>query len=84
MSQATQMITVRLNGEQRAFAENTTLISLLSQLSIPKEKVAVELNMEIIPKERLEATVLKAGDEIEGVHFVGGGAVPKKKKEGYG
>ena len=67
-------ITVRLNGEKRLFAGDLTLIDLLNQLSIPKEKIVIELNLEILSKDRLEKTVLKDGDEVEIVHFVGGGS----------
>mgnify|MGYP001568440210 FL=1 len=77
---ASPSITVRLNGEKRSFAGDLTLLGLLTQLSLPKEKVVVELNLEIISKDRLEETVLKDGDEVEIVHFVGGGSAPKKKK----
>ena len=80
MSQATQSITIQLNGEKRVFKESLTLLELLAQLSIPKEKVVIELNLEIIPKDHLEKTALKDGDEVEIVHFVGGGAAPRRKK----
>ena len=73
MSQTIQPLTIRLNGERRVFGEGLTLGGLLSQLSIPKEKVVIELNLEIIPKDRWGETVIKDGDEVEIVHFVGGG-----------
>ena len=76
MPHASPSITVRLNGEKRSFAQDLTLLDLLVQLTIPKEKVAIELNLEIISKDQLEETVLKDGDEVEIVHFVGGGAPP--------
>lgn len=68
------MITVRLNGEKREFDTALTLEALLASLGQPKERVVVELNLEIVPKDRLAGVQMKEGDEIEIVQFVGGGA----------
>ncbi len=68
---------IRLNGELKDFNETLTLAQLLDKLSLAKEKVVVEHNFEIIPKERLAQALIHEGDEIEIVHFVGGGAKPQ-------
>ncbi len=68
------MISLRLNGEKKEFRQAMTLAELLAELSLPREKVVVELNLEIVPKDRLDGTKLKDGDEVEIVHLVGGGA----------
>lgn len=74
MPDTSQMFHVKVNGERRAFHQALTLAELLASLSIPKEKVVVEHNLEIVPKDRLDTVNLKNGDEVEIVHFVGGGA----------
>ena len=65
-----------VNGERKNFENPLSAQALLDTLSIPKEKVVVELNLEIVPRERLSETVLKDGDELEIVQFVGGGTAP--------
>ncbi|MBI3252951.1 MAG: type I DNA topoisomerase [Candidatus Omnitrophica bacterium] len=67
-------ITIRLNGEKKVLEKSFSLDGLLAELSIPKERVAVELNGTILSKEELREKILKANDEVEIVHFVGGGA----------
>lgn len=74
MPDTADRITIQLNGEQKCFESALTLSALLSKLNVSKEKVVIELNMEIIPKDRFERVALKEGDEVEIVHFVGGGA----------
>lgn len=68
------MITIQLNGEKKSVQESLTLAQLLLELDIPKEKVVVEHNMEIVPKDKLDQVRLQSADEVEIVHFVGGGA----------
>ncbi len=72
--EALKSIQVRLNGEAKTLESPKTLGALLAELSIPREKVVVELNLDIVPRDRLDGASLKDGDEIEIVHFVGGGA----------
>ncbi len=66
-----------VNGEQKNFESSLSVQELLAGLSIPKEKVVVELNLEILSKDVFSHTVLKEGDAVEIVHFVGGGAEAK-------
>ena len=62
-----------LNGEQAETADGATVETLLQQLGISRERVAVELNADIVPKAGYEKQLLSDGDKIEIVHFVGGG-----------
>ncbi len=63
---------ITINGEQRSL-EQQTVLQLLQSLEIDPRRVAVELNMEILPKTEYETAPLADGDRIEIVHFVGGG-----------
>jgi sulfur carrier protein len=63
---------ILVNGEPTAMAGGT-VSELLRLLGIEPERVAVELNREILPKARYGSTTLSDGDRIEIVHFVGGG-----------
>ncbi|MBI2677730.1 MAG: sulfur carrier protein ThiS [Candidatus Koribacter versatilis] len=63
---------LRLNGDVRSVAA-ATLAALVEELGMKADRVAVELNREIVPRARWEATALRDGDELEIVHFVGGG-----------
>ncbi|MHB8059005.1 MAG: sulfur carrier protein ThiS [Desulfuromonadaceae bacterium] len=62
-----------LNGEQAETADGATVETLLQQLGISRERVAIELNADIVPKAGYENQLLADGDKIEIVHFVGGG-----------
>jgi len=63
---------VTINGEQHTINQST-ISQLLENLKIDYKKVAVELNLEILPKDKYGITELNDGDKIEIVHFVGGG-----------
>ena len=63
---------LRVNGEDRAFA-SATLAALVEELGMKSDRVAVELNRVIVPRVQWDATALREGDELEIVHFVGGG-----------
>jgi len=65
---------LHINGEQRDFPDGLTVATLVAQLGMKPDRVAVELNLEIVPRSQWEATVLKNGDKLEVVHFVGGGS----------
>lgn len=62
-----------INGESRQFESVPTLAALIDQLGIKEDRVAVELNREIVPRASWPATPLNDGDKLEIVHFVGGG-----------
>ena len=67
------MIAISLNGEHREVPENLTLQALLAWLNLPADRVAVERNLEIVPRSLWAETAIHAGDRLEVVHFVGGG-----------
>ncbi len=64
-----------INGEDRHFSEISTLSDLVAQLGMKPDRVAIELNRELVRRDRWETTTLSQGDKLEIVHFVGGGLV---------
>lgn len=66
-------VRVRVNGEIRPVAADTRVADLLGALGVATPRVAVEYNREILPKARYGETVLREGDDLEIVTFVGGG-----------
>ena len=67
-------MTLTVNGESRDFTSISTLSDLVSQLGMKSDRVAIELNRELIRRDRWPETKLSDGDRLEIVHFVGGGA----------
>ena len=65
---------IQLNGEPYDGLETMTVAELLERLGIEQARVAVEVNLNILPKDEYATTALKEGDHIEVVHFIGGGA----------
>lgn len=65
---------ITINGESRPIGEARTLDTLLAAIGIDPRKVAVELNLEIVPRSAYGATAVAPGDKLEIVHFIGGGA----------
>ena len=66
-------IKIKVNGKKSIIKDNLSILSYLKKLKIPISKVAVELNEEIIDKNKLSKIKLKSNDKIEIVHFIGGG-----------
>ena len=66
-------IKIKINGKFSMINENLTVSAFLKQLKIPLKKVAIELNREIIDKNKIKKIKLKQNDKIEIVHFIGGG-----------
>ncbi len=71
-------MTLHINGEPHTFpdpppSENFTLAALIASLDMKSDRVAVELNREIAPRDSWPQIALKDGDRLEIVHFVGGG-----------
>ena len=64
---------LQINGEVRDFTPPLSLISLIEQLGMKQDRVAVELNRDMLPREQWAETPLGEGDRLEIVHFVGGG-----------
>lgn len=66
-----------INGEERDFPAITTLTSLVEQLGLKSDRLAIELNRDIVSRNDWSTTELKEGDRLEIVHFVGGGRDPQ-------
>ena len=69
----TGTIHISVNGEPRDIGTGWSVAGLLENLGLDRRKVAVERNLEIVPKSQFDATLLGAGDRLEIVHFIGGG-----------
>ncbi len=64
---------VTVNGERREGCDGVSLEEMLAAEGFEKKRIAVEINGEIIPKSTYPQTVLREGDTVEVVSFVGGG-----------
>jgi len=64
---------VMVNGDPTDIRDDSTVAGLLEDLQIGRDRVAVEVGLEIVPKAHYDTHVLQAGDKIEIVQFVGGG-----------
>lgn len=64
---------ITLNGEKKEVPDNVTILSLLELLKIQSQRVAVELNLEIVKKDQYGMTAVKEGDSLEMVSFMSGG-----------
>ena len=64
---------MKVNGEIFEFREGMTASNLIAQMGFSEAMVAVELNLDILPRDSFSSTVLKENDCIEVVRFVGGG-----------
>ena len=62
-----------VNGEERSFAALDSVAGLVAALGLDPRKVAVERNLEIVPRSTYARAPLAVGDRIEIVHFIGGG-----------
>lgn len=66
-------MTVSINGETRDVPEGLNVEGLLAVLGLSAERVAIERNLEILPRSEWNVTQVRPGDRYEIVHFVGGG-----------
>jgi thiamine biosynthesis protein ThiS len=64
---------IEVNGERREVADGTTIAVLLRELDVTQPHVAVEVNLEVVPRDRHAETTLHDGDRLEVVTLVGGG-----------
>lgn len=67
------MFMLTVNGQDRELAEGTTVADLIAELGLDPRMLAVERNLELVPRAQHSATELAAGDRIEVVTLVGGG-----------
>ena len=70
---------VIVNGEERELSDGTTVSELLQQLQMVPERVVVEVNLTILKRAQLPHTILKEGDRVEIVQFIGGGSFTKSE-----
>jgi sulfur carrier protein len=66
-------VIIHVNGEGREVVQDLSLSNLIDQLELPPQRIAVELNREVVRRAYWETTVLREDDRVEIVHFVGGG-----------
>lgn len=64
---------IEVNGKRREIASGTTIAELLNDLAVKQPHVAVEVNLEVVPRARHAETTLQDGDRLEVVTLVGGG-----------
>jgi sulfur carrier protein len=64
---------VIINGEQREIPEGVSVPEMLEHLGMPRERVAIERNLNILPRANWNETRVEPNDKFEIVHFVGGG-----------
>jgi sulfur carrier protein len=73
MSNTIEDIGLTVNGDLIRVAAGLTVAQLIARLELDTRKVAVELNLEIVPRSTYAAVHLRDGDRLEIVHFIGGG-----------
>lgn len=75
-------IQIHVNGEPRGWQDGGTVADLLSDLAIATERVAVELNLEILDRKDFGQRSLREGDRVEILGFIGGGCESKGEPDG--
>jgi len=76
------LLNLRINGEHREVVDNLSLRELVTQLDLTPERIAIELNQNVVRRTEWPSTVLKEGDQVEIVHFVGGGSRQEQEADG--
>ena len=71
--EAQQSLAIRVNGEPRRVPAGVTITQMLEELGLNPLRVAVERNLEVVPRSSLADVQVEDGDTFEVVHFVGGG-----------
>jgi thiazole synthase len=66
-------LSIRVNGEHRRVPGGTSLVEMINQLGLDPLRVAVERNLQVVPRSQLGEVQVEDGDDYEIVHFVGGG-----------
>jgi len=64
---------IRVNGDMREIPDGLSVAALLEHLGMARDRVAIERNLDILPRANWQATVVEPNDSFEIVHFVGGG-----------
>ena len=73
MFMAMVRIKIIVNGEERGIPPSWTVVDLITDLELPDEQIAVEVNDEIISRNSWGKQILSSGDQVEIIRFVGGG-----------
>jgi len=68
-----ETLSVRINGEERRVASGTSIAALIAELGLDAKRVAIERNLDIVPRSTFGQVEVEDGDRFEIVHFVGGG-----------
>lgn len=71
---------LHINGDEKTFESSLSLAALIEFLGMKSDRVAVELNRDIVPRNSWAETPLKDGDRLEIVHFVGGGLNSERRR----
>ena len=71
--ESSRQMKVRINGDDREIPDGLTVATLLTYIGMPTERVAIERNLDILPRANWKTTEVLANDSYEIVHFVGGG-----------
>jgi len=66
-------VKLTLNGEIHTLPDDLTISGLIAHLGLPNKKIAVERNLEVVPKSTFSEVKLSDGDKLEIIHFIGGG-----------
>ena len=69
----TTTLSIRINGEHRRVPAGTSIAALVQEIGFDPGRVAVERNLEVVPRSTLAEVQVEDGDDYEIVHFVGGG-----------
>ena len=64
---------ITLNGEKFTLETGSNIVNLIDKLDLNADKLAIESNLEIVPKSKFAMTIIEEGDKLEIVHFIGGG-----------
>ena len=64
---------ITLNGEKFTLETGSNIVNLIDKLDLDVDKLAIERNLEIVPKSKFAMTIIEEGDKLELVHFIGGG-----------
>lgn len=67
------VIQIHVNGEPYQLAAGANVAVLVTKLELAQARLAIELNLDILPRTKWDETLLQQGDKLEIVHFVGGG-----------
>jgi sulfur carrier protein len=77
-------VEIHVNDETREVPDDISLLQLISNLHLAPERIAIEVNHDVVRRARWPSTVLKEGDRVEIVHFVGGGRTVGRRQEAGG